>query len=134
MEARAAGVDEALLPNECGFITEGSTSNIFFASSSSGLVTPPLDSGVLPGITRQVVLELAANLGTKTVEEEIRVEDLNHFDEAFLTNSLMEITPLVALEDGAGRSTSIGSGVPGQLTRKLTAAYRELVERETAMQ
>ncbi|MFC1916040.1 aminotransferase class IV [Chloroflexota bacterium] len=132
-EAEASGLDEALLLNEHGFIAEGSISNVFFASLRSGLVTPSLESGILPGITRQVVMELASHLTLNVTEGEIRLEDLGQFDEAFLTNSVMEIMPLVAVRDNTGKVITIGSGRPGKVTRELMAAYREMVERETAM-
>ena len=131
-EAEAAGLDESLLLNERGFITEGSISNVFFVAHS-GLVTPPVESGILPGITREVVMELADALGIDVTEGEVRLEDLGQFDEAFLTNSVMEIMPLVEVRDNAGEVITIGSGRPGKITRRLMAAYRERVERETAL-
>ncbi len=132
MEAEAAGLDESLLLNERGFITEGSISNVFFVAHS-GLVTPPVESGILPGITREVVMELAGGLGINATEGEVRLEDLGQFGEAFLTNSVMEIMPLVEVRDNAGEIITIGSGKPGKLTRRLMAAYREMVERGTAL-
>ena len=130
MEAEAAGLDESLLLNERGSLTEGSISNVFFAASHS-LVTPPLESGILPGITREVVMELAAGLGINVTEGEVRLQDLGQFDEAFLTNSVIEIMPLVEVRDDAGKTIAVGSGKPGKLTKRLMAAYREMVERET---
>lgn len=132
MEAEAAGLNESLLLNEHGFITEGSLSNVFFVSHT-GLVTPPLESGILPGITRQVVMELAHPLRINVTEGEVRLEDLGQFDEAFLTNSVVEIMPLVEVRDNTGEIITIGSGRPGKLTQQLTTAYREMVERETAL-
>jgi len=132
MEAEAAGLDEALLLNERGFITEGSISNVFFVAHS-GLVTPSLESGILPGITRGVVLELADTLKINITEGEVRLEDLGQFDEAFLTNSVMELMPLVEVKDQAGKAITIGSGRPGKITKKLMAAYKEMVERETTL-
>ncbi len=130
-EAEVAGFDEALLLNEKGFIAEGSVSNVFFVASGS-LVTPSLNSGILPGIARELVIELARSLGIHVIEAEVRLTDLKQADEAFLTNSIMEIMPLVAVSDGAGEDIHIGSGKPGGLTRRLMAAYREMVERETS--
>ncbi len=130
-EAEMAGLDEALLLNEHGLITEGSISNVFFVASRD-LVTPSVEAGILPGITRGVVMEIATAQGIGVTQGEIRLSDLGQFDEAFLTNSVMEIMPLVAVRDSAGRVTRIGSGKPGRLTRQLMAAYREMVVRETA--
>jgi len=131
-EAEAAGLDESLLLNERGFITEGSISNVFFVSHS-GLVTPPVESGILPGITRKVVMEMAGVLGINATEGEVRLEDLGQFGEAFLTNSVMELMPLVEVRDNVGGIITIGSGKPGKLTKRLMAAYREMVEGETAL-
>ena len=132
MEAGAAGLDEALLLNERGSIVEGSTSNIFLVTAGSGLVTPPVASGLLPGITRQAVMELAGAEGIAITEDEVALADLGQFSQAFLTNSVMEIMPLVAVRDSAGKIIPIGAGSPGELTGKLMAAYREMVERETS--
>lgn len=129
-EAEAAGMDEALLLNEQGVVAEGSISNVFFAARGE-LVTPPLESGILPGITREVVLELAAGSKIRAVEADIKVLDISRFDEAFLTNSVLEIMPLVAVRDRAGKTTTLGSGRPGEITRRLMSAYREMVARET---
>jgi len=129
-EAEAAGVDEALLLNERGTIAEGSISNVFFVTRGE-LVTPPVASGILPGITREVVMELATDSKIKVVEAEINVGDLHRFDEAFLTNSVLEIMPLVEIRDNKGKSFAIGSGKPGEVSRLLMNAYRQMVARET---
>ena len=129
MEAEAAGLDEALLLNESGTITEGSISNVFFVTSGT-LMTPPLESGILPGITREVVLELAGALSITIAEDELKMADLERVGEAFLTNSVMEIMPLVEVRN-KDRTITIGDGKPGKVTRKLMAAYREMVTRET---
>jgi branched-subunit amino acid aminotransferase/4-amino-4-deoxychorismate lyase len=86
-QAEAAGLDEAIFLNECGHLTEGSTSNIFLVRPSGGLVTPSLDSGLLPGVTRRAVMELAAEMCLVCAEGQVRIADLEHFSEAFLTNS-----------------------------------------------
>jgi branched-chain amino acid aminotransferase len=130
VEAAAAGYDEALLLNESGSIAEGGSSNIFFVGSGS-LVTPSLESGVLPGITRAVVMELAGALGVGVSEGEVSPDELGSFDEAFLTGSVMEIMPLVSVTSG-GRGITIGNGQPGPVTQHLMAAYRGMVVRETA--
>jgi branched-chain amino acid aminotransferase len=131
IEAEKSGLDEALLLNEQGLIAEGSVSNVFFVKDS-GLVTPSLESGILSGITREVVIELAGTLDISVTEGDVSLADLGQFDEAFLTNSVMEIMPLVAVRDRAGQTIPIGSGKPGEITRGLMAAYRERVERDTA--
>ena len=120
-EARAAGVNEALCLNEKGFLAEASMSNIFLVTNGI-LRTPGQESGILPGITRETILELAPPLGINTLEDNIRLDELSQAEEAFLTNSLIEVMPLTELE-----GKPIGSGRPGSVTERLTAAYRKLV-------
>jgi len=129
-EAAAAGLDEALLLNDDGFIAEGSGSNVFFFRSSR-LVTPFTGSGILPGITREVVMELADELGISVTEGTVGLGIIKQCDEAFMTNSIMEIMPLVAVRDETGQTLTIGSGKPGEVTKRLMSAYRDMVERET---
>jgi len=123
-EARVAGVDEAICPNGEGMLAEASTSNVFLVGDGA-LKTPSVSSGILPGVTREAVLELAGKLGITTIEDDITLNELIQADEAFLTNSVMEIMPLTEVD-----GKPIGSGVPGQVTRKLMGAYKELVSRE----
>ena len=130
-EAAARGLDEALLLNDDGYIAEGGACNVFFVKSSR-LVTPSLGSGILPGITRDLVIELADELGIIVTEGTVGLAVIRQCDEAFLTNSVMEIMPLTAVIDGAGNTVTINAGKPGEITRKLMTAYKELVEKETA--
>jgi len=121
-EARVAGADEAILLNERGFLCEGSTSNIFLVSQGE-LVTPDIESGCLPGITRQAVIELAGGLGIKLVQREVHLEEVLRADEAFLTNSIMELMPLAEVN---------GQRIDrGKVTERLMLAYKETVVRET---
>lgn len=125
-EALLAGTEEALFLNENGFLAEGSLSNIFLVVRD-GLITPSLGSAALPGITREAVLELASSLGIEAQERPIALEELLQADEAFLTNSLMEVMPLVEVGDRA-----IGQARPGLLTLTLATAYRKLVDKEAS--
>ena len=120
-EARAAGVDEALCLNEKGLLAEASMSNIFLATDGI-LRTPGQESGILPGITRETILELASQLGINTLEHDIRLDELFQAQEAFLTNSLIEVMPLTEIDE-----KPIGSGRPGSLTKRLMVAYKKLV-------
>ena len=120
-EARAAGVDEALCLNEKGLLAEASMSNIFLVTDGI-LRTPDEESGILPGITRETILELAPQLGINTLEQDIRLDELSRADEAFLTNSLIEVMPLTEID-----GKPIGPGSPGPLSRRLMAAYKKLV-------
>jgi branched-chain amino acid aminotransferase group I len=120
--ARAGGYDEVLFLNEQGYLAEGSTTNVFLVSHGE-LITPCFESGVLPGITRDAVLEIARTSNTKATERWVELNELVEAEEAFLTNSLLELMPLVSVE---GRP--IGSGKAGKLTRDLLFAYRRLVD------
>ena len=124
-EAKAAGVDDTLFLNEKGQVAEASTSNFFLVSGNT-LKTPDKSSGILPGITRGLVLQLALRAGIKTLECDIRIEEMRQADEAFLTNSIMELMPVTSV---AGRT--LGDGSPGPVTKRLMAAYKELVAAET---
>jgi len=121
MAARAAGCDEAILLNERGYLAEGSTTNIFLVSNGA-LITPSLASGVLPGITRETVLEIAQASNIKTLEREVELKELIETEEAFVTNSIIEIMPLTWFE-----GKSVGFGKPGELTKKMRASYKKLV-------
>lgn len=124
--ARASGYDEAIFLNEQGYLAEGSTTNIFLVSNGE-LITPSFESGVLPGITREEVLEIARTSNIKATERLVESDELIEAKEAFLTNSILEIMPLVSVE---GRP--IGSGKPGKLTEDLLFAYRKLVDEAAA--
>ena len=124
LEAREHNAQEALLLNTLGWVAEGATSNIFIIKDKK-LITPPVDAGILPGITRAAVLEIAGTVDLQAREETFSPEELLRADESFLTNSLMEIMPLVMLNE-----EKIGNGRPGPLTELLRQGYRELVNRE----
>ena len=123
-EAEAKGVNEGILLNTLGDVAEASTSNIFLVKRGI-VITPREESGLLPGITRGVVLELATTLGLKAHKGKISLDDLMGAEEAFLTNSLIEIMPLVKVD---GRP--IGNGKPGSVTQRIHKAYQDLVKEE----
>ncbi|MFQ5793975.1 MAG: aminotransferase class IV [Candidatus Bipolaricaulia bacterium] len=118
-ESKHAGADEALMRNEADHITEGTVSNLFLVSAGT-LRTPPLRSGLLPGITREVVLELARARGVAVEESELTLEDLRGVDELFLTNSIFEVMPVREID---GKQFS----VPGPITEVLQQCYRSAV-------
>jgi branched-chain amino acid aminotransferase len=124
LEARRAGADEVLFLDTEGHCCEASASNLFIATGTD-LVTPPLTCGALPGITREAVLELGRAAGIHVGERKIGLHEVRAAKEAFLTSSLRGIAPLVRIG-----GTPIGRGAPGDMTRRLTAAYLALVERE----
>lgn len=121
--ARAAGCDDALFLDTAGHLVEATASNLFVVLDGV-VMTPPLSCGVLPGITRAIVLRLAAARGDPVREEPILTDMLARASEAFLTSSLREIVPLVRVD---GRP--VGSGCPGPLTQRILSDYLELVRR-----
>jgi branched-chain amino acid aminotransferase len=130
MEAAKRGLDEALLLNDDGYIAEGGGSNVFFVRSSR-LVTPSLNSGIIPGVTRELVMELAEGLSVGLTEGTVGMAIIKQCDEAFMTNALIEVMPMTAVSDESGQVVTIGGGKPGKITRQLMVAYGERVERET---
>jgi len=123
-EARAAGYDEALLINERGVYTEGTVTNLFVVRGRV-LQTPPVSDGLLPGLTREVIGELAGGLGLEFREASVRAQELLSGEEVFLTNTVVGLVPLAALD-----GVPIGGSVPGPRTVLLQQAYRALLIRE----
>jgi branched-chain amino acid aminotransferase len=119
-EARAAGAHEALLLDERGLVTEGSSSNVF-AVRSGRLRTPPLAAGILEGVTRGVVLRLARAEDVPVEEAPLSPDDLARADEIFITSTQREILPVTRLGDGR-----VGSGRPGPVTFRLHQAFRRV--------
>jgi len=115
-EARRLGADDALMLNTRGEVAEASSSNIF-AVFGDELVTPPVQAGILPGIARLSILELAPSLGLRPVERTLLPTDMLEADEVFITNSVREVVRVAAL-DGHGFA---GAGGVGQRIRQ---AYR----------
>lgn len=126
-EALGRGADEALMLNQDGEIAECSQSN-FFVVRGNEVATPPLSAGLLPGITREFVLQLAADLGYQTKEATVTPADLSAVSEAFITGTTREVTPVVAVDDRL-----IGSGRPGPVTARLLAEFRARVGDQVAV-
>ena len=122
IEANNAGVEEAVMLNAEGFVSECTADNLFIIKSGA-LFTPPNYAGALYGITRGTVMELAEQLGVKVSETNLTRYDLFNADECFLTGTGAEIMPVIKID---GRV--IGSGQPGALTRKLTEEYHALTK------
>jgi branched-subunit amino acid aminotransferase/4-amino-4-deoxychorismate lyase len=120
-EARRSGADEALLLNTRGLLAEGSATNVFLVRAGA-LLTPPVEDGALPGVTRGVVLELASGAGLVSRETSLTLEELREADEALLTNAILGVAPLVRV----GRQP-IGDGQPGPNTRHLRELYEAAV-------
>jgi branched-chain amino acid aminotransferase len=126
--AREAGAQEALLRNGTGRVVAGSASNLFLVRDGV-LQTPRVEDGVLPGITRQVVLELAGELGLGVELRAPEEEELLGADEIFLTSSLRELTPVVRVD-----GTTVGAGRPGPIFQTVRRAFRDLVVRELELE
>jgi len=123
IEGLQAGCVEALMLNHKGEITECTGDNIFLVSRGD-LLTPPIDAGILQGITRDAVIELARNDGLTVREIPLTKHDVYIADECFLTGSAAEVIPVVKVD-----SRPIGDGKPGVITRELSARFHELTRR-----
>lgn len=124
-EAARRGWNEGLFLNNAGCLCEGTVSNLFLVFKGK-LVTPHVDSGLLPGTVRGVVVELACQMGIGVEERPVLPEELEKAEEAFLTNSLMGVMPLVNIN-----GYSIGSNKPGSLTKKFMAKYEQILKKES---
>ena len=120
-EALKRGAAEALMKNHRGELAECAMSNIFVVTGGA-VRTPPTTAGLLAGVTRAFVLELAAKTGIRAFEETLREEDVATADEMFFTSTTREIVPVVRVDDRV-----IGSGRPGPVTQRLRAAFAEAV-------
>ena len=121
IEGIQAGADEVLMLDSTGYVAEGSGQNLFITTGRT-LRTPPASAGILKGVTRDVVIELALAAGYAVREELFNRYDVYTADEAFFTGTASEI---VGIRQVDGRS--IGGGVPGPVTRDLAARFRALV-------
>ncbi|HEC97086.1 MAG TPA: aminodeoxychorismate lyase [Nitrospirae bacterium] len=124
MEASERGVFEAVMLNHKGYLTEGTVSNLFFVIEGV-LYTPSPEAGILEGITRQVVLEVAAEKGITVEEGLFSTKELCEAEEVFLTNSLIEIMPVSGIE-----SKMYVRGRITRITERLMNAYKEQVDEE----
>lgn len=114
------GYAEGIMLNDKGAVAEGTVSNLFFAIDGM-LVTPSLETGILPGVTRAYVIKLSKKLGIQVQEEVFGVGQLAGFAEGFVTNSLVGIVPIRSIE-------SIRYPVPGPVTQMLMDAYKGELE------
>jgi branched-chain amino acid aminotransferase len=119
--ARAAGAHEALVLDAHGRIIEGTTSNVFLVQGGA-LVTPPEEAGILAGITRAHLFDVARSQGIPVRLASFTPEELASADEAFLSSTIREVLSIVRID---GRA--IGAGVPGRVTRALHVAFRQHV-------
>jgi branched-chain amino acid aminotransferase len=126
LEAIRAGADEALLLNSLGHVTECVGENIFAVHRVEGrevITTPPVEAGILVGVTRGIVINMASGMGYQVREANLTRHDLFVAEEIFLTGTGAEIVPVNKYDGHA-----ISGGKPGPVTRKLTAAYRNMLK------
>jgi len=121
MEGLQAGCVEALMLNHKGELAECTGDNIFLVRDGR-LLTPPIDAGILEGITRNAVIELAAQMGIACDQIPLTRHDVFIADECFLTGTAAEVIPVVKLD-----KRPIGSGSVGPMTQQLSAAFKKLV-------
>ena len=119
-EAQAQGCDEVLLLNERGEVSECTSANVFIARGGE-VLTPPLDSGCLPGVTREVLLEIAPAAGNPIREQALVLEDLMRADEVFITSTTRNLLPVVSLD---GRPLE----QRGRVREALEAAFERRVD------
>jgi branched-chain amino acid aminotransferase len=124
-EAFRQGAYEGVMRNYKGELAECTQSNLFVVKNGVAL-TPPLDAGLLPGITREFLFEVGAEAGIRVGEAVLRDQDLFDADEAFLTSTTREAVPIVQVDDRA-----IGSGKPGPVTLALLDGYRRKAQELT---
>jgi branched-chain amino acid aminotransferase len=120
--ARDAGASEALIVDAGGRVVEGASSNVF-AVVDGRLVTPPEDDGILLGITRRLVLEVAREQGLPVELRSLTVDELYAADEAFVSSSIRELLPAIRIDDRV-----IGTGSPGAVTLELLRRFRQKVK------
>lgn len=119
VEALRDGYDEAIMLNYNGKVSEGSAENIFIVIKGE-IVTPPLNAGILDGITRDSVIKIANSDGISVTERDVDREDLYTADEVFMTGTAAEVKSVTEVDN-----ISIGNGKPGEITRKLQGAFFE---------
>ena len=121
IEAINGNVEEAIMLNHNGYVSEATGDNIFLVKGRS-LITPPVYAGVLEGITRDVVMQLAREAGYQVRESMMNRYDLYNADEVFLTGTAAELIPVVDID-----KRSIGDGKPGKVTKDLAVRFKKFV-------
>jgi D-alanine transaminase len=121
--ARDQGAREAWFVDADGFVTEGSSSNAWIVTGEGTFVTRPAETGILRGITRSVVFDVAARHGLKVEERPFSVAEAKEAKEAFLTAASQIVMPVIAID-----GHQIGNGRPGPVSNALRAHYHEAAE------
>lgn len=128
MECNDAGVSEAIMLNEAGNVCECTGDNLFVVKGGS-LVTTPESAGILMGVTRAVVMQLALRMGIVMVEKDLTPDEVRSADECFLTGTAAEIIAVTKID-----GILVGDGKVGPMTRKLSNAFHEFIRMPEASQ
>ena len=124
-QARRRGFFDAIFTNESDEVTEGSISNIFFVKKNR-IVTPPVEAGLLPGITRKKIMECARNTGISLSEASVPLAELGRFESSFVTNSVIEILPVVTIGHIAYRPSEIISVLQENYQRLIQQSFQRI--------
>jgi len=121
MEAKLNGFDETIMLNELHMVAEGSGENIFLVRKGK-VLTPPLNAGILPGITRDSIMVLAKEMGYELIEQSFSRAELYSADELFFTGTAAEVTPIREVD-----RRLVGDGSPGPMTKALQSRFLDIV-------
>lgn len=121
VQALKAGYDEAILLNPAGNVVQGTGENIFVVTDRK-VITPPIQDGLLQGITRDSIMTIARDQGYEVLEHSLVRTDLYHADEAFFTGTAAEMVPLTEVDD-----RTVGTGMSGPITRELLEIFSHTV-------
>lgn len=122
--ARDAGAHEAFLVDRDGFVTEGASTNVWIVTADGALVTRPAERGILRGITRTTLMDVAAALQIRVIERPFTVAEAQAAAEVFLSSASQHAMPVVSVD-----GVAIGDGRPGPVTRRLRETFRDVAER-----
>jgi branched-chain amino acid aminotransferase len=121
MEAKLNGFDETLMLNELHMVAEGSGENLFIVRDGK-IQTPPLNAGILPGITRDAIMTVARDMGYEVIEQNLARSELYLADELFFTGTAAEVTPIREVD-----RRPVGTGRPGPVTMALQTKFLGIV-------
>lgn len=123
-DAKAEGAREAWFVDAAGFVTEGASSNAWIVDATGRLRTRPVDTAILRGVTRTTLFDVIARFGLEVVEQPFTVAEAKAAREAFVTAATNIVTPVIAID-----GVRIGDGRPGEISRRLRAAFHDVAER-----
>ncbi len=125
-EAKQRGSYESIFVGVHGDVSEGASSNLFIVKNGN-IITPPVRSGLLEGITRRYVIEVAQTLNKRVIESALFPSDLYTANEVFITSTLREVVPVVAVDN-----QKIGNGLPGPVTQEVLHSFQAFARQQAA--